>query len=86
MQNKRESVLFNLMQQDWLLKNSLWDYGRDVLYDRDFEVAKTILTNVYGYKDVNILFRNFVDQDKYKETLNTLFTYYESRTEKEKME
>lgn len=77
----RTTILKKIMTNYGLFENMFWKYGDDILYDQERELARKILKNAYGKTDIDQYFPELVDMADYKETMNTIFTYYDNQNE-----
>lgn len=67
----------------WLFENMLWKYAHLVAIDQDKERIKRILSDVYGFKDINELFPQELDKNAMDRLLKTVFTYHDEPHELE---
>ncbi len=67
------------MQVVWLFENVLWKFSEDIAYNQRKELAKKVLAETYGYKDIYSFIKPELDVDWTDRFFKTVFTYYENR-------
>lgn len=65
-------ILNHFSKDVWLLEKIFWK-SSDILYNFEFEKARTRLQYVYNKKDMDVVFPSQLDEDKLKGILDILF-------------
>ena len=74
----KTQVTDRLLQVVWLFENVLGRYADDVAYNQRKELAKKMLAEVYGYKDIYEFIKPERDVESMDRFLKTAFTYYDN--------
>lgn len=74
---QREKIVDRFMSNVWLVSNIFWKYSDAVVYNTRKEKAKNLLSEVYWYKDIHMLFPSEVDENKTINLVKVLNQYYE---------
>lgn len=75
----KTQVTDRLMEVIWLFENVLGRFSEDVGYNQRKELAKKMLCDVYGYKDIYKVVKPELDAESMNQFMKTVFTYYDSR-------
>lgn len=67
-----DKILQHFTKDVWLLEKIFWK-SSDILYNFEFEKARTRLEKVYNKKDVDEVFPSQLDEEKLKSILDILF-------------
>ena len=73
-----------IVKISWLYEKVFWkDLMNNLIYDQQFEESKRVLTEIYEYENVDLIFWKKIMRDEFKKISKIIFKFYDGGNNKE---
>lgn len=71
-----KDIFDQLVSISWLYERVFWKLLNDLVYDQEVETRKNYLKNVWGFRDVDTVFKKEIQRDDFHDLTKMVFRYY----------
>lgn len=75
---QQQDIFDQLVSQKWLYERVFGKLLNDLVFDQEVEARKSILKNVFNFRDVDMVFKKEIERGNFHDLTKMVFRYYET--------